>query len=109
MDELMIGMREYGASTLKLSIPKALPEHLQVNIRELSHLNTLEAKRCKGHAGALLSTVCYEADKSRKVLILEPKPTDGRKQSKLVKFYEKFGFKKVQSNPTILMARKVHG
>ena len=98
MDGVMRGNRMHGPASLRLSVSKALPKRLRDGIRELSHLETLEAERGKGYASMLMQKVCNEADKSRIVLMLTP--TEG-----MTDFYKQFGFKVIQELPGKLMAR----
>jgi hypothetical protein len=61
----------------------------------------------KGHATALMRHLCLEADGSGKVLILIPKPfADGLTQDQLERWYERFGFVLIQTEPSKLMARQ---
>jgi N-acetylglutamate synthase-like GNAT family acetyltransferase len=101
------GLRKSGAASLMLGTCKALPEHMQEDIREITSLQTEEPERRKSHATILLHQVCYEADKKQKVLMLMPDSVGEMSNKQLMKFYEKFGFKKIQDNP-VLMARP-HG
>lgn len=103
----MTGKRVCGPASLTLSMTTSVPKELRSGIRELSGLVTDEAQRRKGYADALLHTVCYEADKERKVLLLTVK--GDLPDHKLVKLYEKHGFQILQTQPNILMARKANG
>jgi GNAT superfamily N-acetyltransferase len=105
--EAMIGQRTHGAASLQLSMTEAVPEHMRAGIRELTHLFVLPESRKQGLATTLMNMVCYEADKARIVLMLTPKSTGAMTDKRLIKFYEQFGFKAIQNNPT-LMAR-AHG
>lgn len=95
----MIGQRKLGPSSLKLSISKALPDSMQDGIREVSNIKTNVKERGKGHATTLLKSVCEEADKARKILLLTPDTPQ------LKRFYWRFGFTVIQQEP-VLMARR---
>lgn len=104
----MIGERKVGSAVLELVKTNAVPDHLRHSIREITKLSTAETERRKGFATALLNMICYEADKNKILLILTAESTGAMTNKRLVKFYQSFGFKKIQNGP-ILMARQAHG
>ena len=92
---MKLGKRKLGAASCTLSESDAAP-----GVIELSNLHTSEWHRGKGVANRLLDVVCEEADSDRKVLMLQP---DGEEW--LHEWYESHGFKTIQADPVILMAR----
>ena len=98
----MNGLRTYKSASCRVVVPD-LPEHLQDKVREIASVGASERRR--GHATALMHTVTAEADLAQLVLILKVEPTDGMTDEQLLKFYGKFGFEVIQSEPCILMQR----
>lgn len=96
---MKLGQRKLGSARLTLAHSKSLPPPLN-QVVELSALTTEPARRKGGHANRLMNAVCAEADKSRSVLLLMP---DGAKW--LQDWYESHGFKTIQTEPVVLMAR----
>ena len=100
MDGLaMLGDYKHGAASLCLRLPAFLPRSMRRNARELYRLHTDPQKRTQGHATALLSKVCAEADRRGIYLILCADPG-------LESFYEKRGFSTIQTEPVRIMTRK---
>jgi ribosomal protein S18 acetylase RimI-like enzyme len=107
--DVMTGNRQRGATSLMLSVPESLPEHMRRHIREVSKIETKASHRNKGLASLLLDQVCDEADSSGVMLMLTVEPYEqGRTKQELVDWYERFGFEKLQDEP-YLMARKPYG
>jgi hypothetical protein len=97
------GPRTYKSASCSVVVPD-LPEHIRDQVREITHVNASE--RRSGHATALMYTVVAEADLSGLVLILKAEPFgDGMTQEQLLKFYGKFGFEVIQTEPCVLMQR----
>ena len=94
---MMLGQQSYGTASCMLKYSSALPWDLRDNVRELCKL-TANTKG-KGHGTKLLEHICQEADKYSKILILIPD------NEKLVRFYERFGFELMQTEPEMLMVR----
>jgi len=92
------GTRSYGAASLQVAIPRALPPRMHARILELVHLFVPEESRRQGHATELLNRTIEEADRTRTVLFLcvEDPPLEA--------FYQRFKFRAIQRNP-LLMAR----
>lgn len=106
------GVRHYENASCKVSVCTAIPNHLRLKTREITHVDVPENLRRQGMATQMLLNVCDEADAHKIVLVLFPKPFgEGPKLSKegLVRWYsEKFGFQAIQSNP-VMMARMPFG
>lgn len=108
----MTGYRHFKSASLRLCVPLGLeaddPEEtarMREGIREI--IDVRSESRGKGHATKLLHNVCTEADVDRKVLMLQVKKFDeGMDEDKLLKFYSRFGFTTIQTEPVTLMARQ---
>lgn len=101
-----VGLRQYKQASLRVAIPTALPEHMQPHMRELLSVKS-ESQR-KGEATALMHKVCQEADDARMTLLIHVVPFDeGLTLEQLQKFYTKFGFEVIQTEPALMMARRV--
>ncbi len=102
-DDMNPGLRAYRQASLRVAVPDGLPEDMRDDIREIVAVHS-DAPR-KGHATALLHQVCAEADHDRKTLLIHVQPfDDGMSAEQLRKWYARFGFIEVQTNPC-LMAR----
>ena len=100
MDGLaMLGDYKHGGATLCLRLPAFLPRSMRRYARELFRLHTDPLKRSQGHATALLTKVCAEADRRGISLVLCADPG-------LESFYEKRGFSTIQTEPVRIMTRK---
>jgi ribosomal protein S18 acetylase RimI-like enzyme len=95
----MLGARTHGGASLCLRIPAFAPRSMRNSVRELFRLQTREQDRSQGHAGALLSKVCAEADEQSVTLVLRPD------SESLIPWYEKHGFDLIQEEPVLLMSR----
>lgn len=93
---MKLGKRKLGACSCTLSPFGPLPD-----VVELSELYTDEWHRGKGVANRLMDQLCEEADKDRQVLVLMPEGEDW-----LHEWYETHGFKTIQAEPVVLMARQ---
>ena len=82
-------------STCLIRICAALPLSLRKKVLEVCRLVTPEPSRGKGQGSALLSSVCREADRHGKSLVLM---VDNGDLDKKTQFYEKFGFNVLQDN-----------
>jgi len=51
--------------------------------------------RCKGYGTKLMETTCGNADKNGQTLYVHPTANYGSNVKRLIKFFEKFGFKQV--------------
>ena len=91
---MKLGNRILGPATCLLSDSVVMP-----GVIELSSLHVPEYHRNKGAANKLMDTICEEADKAEKVLLLMPADEEW-----LQKWYESHGFKVIQKSP-VLMAR----
>lgn len=100
---MKLGINTNGPSSLKLSYMKAVVDG---QLLEISDLATWPTERNKGHATSLLKEVCQEADESQTLLVLVPNSfdTNALTTDQLEKWYEKFGFKRIQDKP-VLMCR----
>lgn len=100
------GRRDYKQASLRIAIPTSLPAHMQPHMREL--LSVSSGNPRKGHATALMYQVCQEADDARMTLLIQVDPfDDGMTKEQLQKWYDKFGFEVIQTEPALLMARKI--
>ena len=80
-----------------------LPEDMRDATRELVGVQSTNPR--KGHATALMHTVCAEADREWMTLLIQVKPfDDGMTEDQLMRWYGRFGFVQIQAEP-ILMAR----
>lgn len=99
------GRRQYKQAACRLAEPAWLPDDMRSGCLELVDLSSDNPR--KGHATALMHHICLEADASGKVLILSPKPfADGLTQEQLEKWYGRFGFLMIQTEPAKIMARQ---
>lgn len=108
------GLRVYRGASLKVGETTAVPEHMREGMREISSLETPPDERRKGYATHLMYSVTAEADRARMVLMILPDPyqyapgadpSDRMSLTQLVSFYERFGFRTIQSAP-LIMARQ---
>jgi hypothetical protein len=100
------GLRTYKQATLRVAVPESLPEHMQPHMREI--LSVRSGSRQKGEASALMYRTCQEADDACVTLILQVAPFEsGLTIEQLQKWYEKFGFAVIQTEPALMMARQV--
>jgi GNAT superfamily N-acetyltransferase len=97
-----------GAASLTLTPMDGLAPDEIDRVRVIVKLRTDPAHRRKGHATRLLKEICYEADTTGTVLVIEPAPFEDEphKVGQLAHFYRRFGFETLQTEPRILMARK---
>lgn len=104
------GVREFRDASLTVSVPTTIPEHMRAGTREISHVFVKAGSRGQRLATALMNFICQEADANRMTLILVAREYDegGPDEAKLITWYEKFGFKKLDDTPTgTFMARQV--
>lgn len=98
------GLREHRSASLRVAIAEGLPLDMRDQVRELLSVRSDNPR--KGHATALLHTVCAEADKWWITLMIQPRKfDDGMDDEKLMPFYERFGFVVFQTEPVMLMVR----
>lgn len=98
------GLRTHHSASLRVAVPTGLPEEMQSQVCELISVRSDSPR--KGHATALMWTVCAEADREWITLMICPRKfDDGMDDEKLVPWYEKFGFVVFQQEPVMLMAR----
>lgn len=95
---MKLGAKRLGACSCTLSEFEPLPK-----VIELSELHTDSWHRGKGIANRLMDEICEEADKHSKVLVLMPEGEEW-----LHEWYETHGFKTIQAEPVVLMARQPH-
>ncbi len=91
------GTRSYGAATLAVRVPTALPTYMRGSVREIVAVYVPEESRRQGLASELLTRTVAEAKRTLTVLMLtlEDQALEG--------FYARFGFQAIQRNPKILM------
>jgi ribosomal protein S18 acetylase RimI-like enzyme len=78
-------------------------------LRQITGVFTDPDKRRQGHARWLMCEVCVEADQAGTVLLLEPDPFEDDAPldaGALELFYRRFGFRVIQREPCVLMARE---
>lgn len=105
------GQREFRDASLTVSVPITLPTHMQARTREISHVFVKAEARGQRLATALMNFICQEADANRFTLVLTAREYDegGPDETRLVTWYQKFGFQTLQDTPTgTFMARQVH-
>lgn len=109
-DPKMLGFRRVGGASLRLRIPQSLPKHMHDKMREVVELKTDPSLRKRGYATSLMHSVCRDADKYVRILLLYPKAfqdEQGLNDGQLQDWYSRqFGFMPIQANP-VLMARMV--
>jgi N-acetylglutamate synthase-like GNAT family acetyltransferase len=91
-------------STAQVKPNQCLPPEM-ASVMEVLGVSTQPAHRKEGHASALMREVIRDADKTKTVLILSPRPFGHIGLLNLRSWYEKFGFVQIQQNP-VLMARQ---
>lgn len=112
VDPKMIGFRRVGGASCRLRVPDGMPKHMQDNMREVVEVKTVANLRKRGYATTLMHSVCREADRQGRILLLFPKAFHveegvGLDDGQLHDWYTRsFGFMPIQANP-ILMARMV--
>lgn len=101
------GPRVYRTASLLIDSTDAVPQHMRWGVREVSSLQVPLEDRRKGYATALMQMIAVEADRAAMVLMILPAPYQegGLTQEQLEAFYARFGFVKIQTEPT-LMARQ---
>jgi ribosomal protein S18 acetylase RimI-like enzyme len=95
----MLGKYEYEGASCWLRMMTDLPMQLRDGVRLVHDLKTEVGMQGRGMATKLLKNICEEADKDQRTLILMPDSV------MLQKWYNKHGFKIVQTEPAILMMR----
>ena len=101
-----IGLRIHKSASLRVAVPESLPEHMQPHMREL--VSVASDERGRGHASALMHRICQEADDACVTLLVQVKAfAEGMTDEQLQRFYSKFGFIVIQTEPVVLMARQV--
>ena len=99
------GIRQHKSASLRIAQPIGLPETMQEGISEI--LSVQSGNQRKGHATALMTQVCKEADQLHQVLLLRVQAfDDGIGNDQLLKWYGKHGFSVLQNEPVLLMARQ---
>lgn len=105
-----IGPRTHESSRLEIAAVDLplLPSDLG-HLRLVKNVFTPAAKRRQGDARWLMCEVCVEADRTRTVLMLEPRPDEDDAPldaDALENWYHGFGFKVAQREPVTFMARQ---
>ena len=97
------GLRTHKAASLRVAIAEGLPSEMWDVTREIVSVQSTNPR--KGDATTLMWSVCAEADRELKTLIIQVRPfSQGMNDDQLKKFYSKFGFEEIQADPC-LMAR----
>lgn len=100
------GIRKYEGAVLNIGFCAALPEKMRIDVREISNVECQMAHRGRGEATRLMEEVCREADASRTIFVLMPKPFGEHPPldtTQLEHWYTKFGFHRLQDDPLILV------
>ena len=98
------GLRQHKSAECRVSIAYGLPDEMHEATREIVAVKAGNAR--KGHATALMHTVCAEADREWITLIVNVKQFDeGMDDEKLKRWYSRFGFIEIQQEPCVLMVR----
>lgn len=105
IESMTPGLRKLKSASLRVAVPMGLPSEMRPHIRELIDVRATNPR--KGHASALLGKICKEADRDHWTLIVQVKAFDdsGLTDEQLQKFYSKFSFTMIQTEPVVLMAR----
>lgn len=99
------GLRHFKSASLRVAVPLGLPDEMQDGIREI--LDVKSGNPRKGQASSLMRNVCSEADADSAVLMLHVNQfDDGLSNEQLLKFYGKFDFTVIQTEPATLLARQ---
>lgn len=94
----MLGHRKNEWASCRLTKPRF------AKIDGLVELTKMRSAK-RGYGSKLLQSVCQEADKLGKSLIVHVESTDGEKsEADLISWYAKHGFEQIQDSPP-LMAR----
>jgi hypothetical protein len=98
------GPRYHRQASLRVATPEGFPDDMRDDMREI--ISVTSTARGRGEATALMHTVCAEADRDWKTLLIQVRPFDDGAVSadKLMAWYSRFGFKVIQDDPC-LMAR----
>jgi hypothetical protein len=98
------GLRVHRQASLRVAVAEGLPEDMREQTREILSVQSTNPR--KGHATALMHTVCAEADRHWITLLVNVHAfDDGMSDEQLMRWYGKFGFSKIQDEPCVLMAR----
>ena len=101
----MIGFHELASACCRIVPAMGVPEHMRGGMREIIDLTSANPR--KGHATKLMYKICAAADEQRITLILTAHAfQDGMADEQLAKWYQRFGFIKLQDEP-VIMARQV--
>lgn len=73
----------------------------------VSRVNTPPAIRGRHIARKLLTRMAEDADHTKSVLILEPRPYPDTNMERLVRLYEKFGFQTQRDGTMLRMPQKI--
>jgi hypothetical protein len=103
---MKIGHRGFKGASCRVVVAEGLPEDMRSGTREIVSVTSSNPR--KGHANGLMWQVCVEADVDGIVLILMPKPFGDSTMTaeQLEKWYGRFGFVTIQTEPEKLMARQ---
>lgn len=101
------GQRKHEQATVEIALSEAIPEEMRDGVREVLRLYVPSHHRKKGLAQALMRSICEEADKESKVLMLWPRMYgDGEMESvHLIAWYQTFGFVVTQEAPVLMMRK----
>lgn len=101
-----LGRRNHSYASLEV-MPGVIDD--EDKLRLIGYLKTAKAYRKQGHASRLMRDVCIEANQSQTVLLVQPKGSDHDaplSDEQLELFYMRYGFKVIQREPIVLMARE---
>lgn len=103
------GPRQLAYASCEVAICQAVPPHMRSGVREIIKLTVDKDHRGEGHAKALLADLAQEADQRRIVLMLIVQPFDEDGYADipaLERLYASVGFKTIQTEPVVMMARQ---
>lgn len=102
------GIREHRSASLRVAESDVLPPEMTPFVREILSVRSTNPR--KGHATALMYSVCAEADKWWITLLVQVRRfDDGMDDDKLRGWYGRFGFVEIQAEPVVLMVRSPEG
>jgi len=97
MAGMTCGTRRFGAASLLVAMPTALPDRMHSKVREIHAVHVPEASRGQGLASELLNRTVREAKLKRTLLMLTVD------EDSLEHFYARFGFRAIQRDPILMV------
>lgn len=104
---MKVGTRSFAQSSVRISHfrPEGLPPELYDEVRLISHVETQQEHRRKGHASRAMRKLIAEADHERVALLLEVKPFGDEPidRNALECWYTRLGFARIQDEPCVML------